>query len=253
MQRSNIRFAILLAGLAAACSDDDSSTDSAPTLGDHGRVEFAYREWFSTFSMDHGLLVGATMSIDVSGPGNQSGVAVASSDPAIATFSVRRGCSCDSETANSASSRTIDESEACQASEQKKCTNFVYATAIAPGTTRLELRDANQAIIDSVAVTVGTATSGYIEGSRPGSDEKPKRLDAITMRVGEQISFSGRFTDAGGKRMVGEPSSYATDAPAVAVAGIFFMPSLTAVSAGTTTLRLAIPDIDLQIPVTVTP
>lgn len=237
----------------SACSDD--SDQSSHTLGDQGRVEFTYYPgWFAAYSLDHGLLPGANVRIGMSGPGNQVGVAAASSNPDVARFSMApRTCSCSSSDGNEAYGYSLDENEDCKPNEQKECHNYIDVASVTPGSARLELRAGNQEIIDSVTVIVSTATSGYLEARRSDGEDQPKRVEAITIRQNESLTLSAYFADGDGKEVLGEVARYTVDDPQVAALDQFLVWSLTGASPGTTTLRVSAPDMQLEIPVTVNP
>jgi hypothetical protein len=244
---------LALAWLMTACSNDLEWNKH--TLGDQGRVEFTYYPgWFAVYSLDHGLLPGANVRIGVSGPGNEVGVAVVSTKPNVARFNMAaRTCDCSGSTGDGAYLYTLDENENCKPNEQKACYNYIDAVAVAPGSTRLELRDKSLELVDSVTVTVSLAASGYLEARRSDGEDRPKPVEAITMHQNESLTLSAYFADGAGKEVLGDVAGFGVDDPQVARLDQFFVWSLTGASAGTTKVRVSVPGVQLEIPVTVNP
>ncbi len=187
----------LVAAALAACSPFDSQT-----AGDNGRAEFAYADQcFLDCALDHPVAVGSTNAIVVSGDGAAAGIAVASSDEKIASFTVvGHSCSCqlDSRSGSSAYGPVPDDAE-CSDGYQKTCSNRVEVAAHAQGDARLTVTGADGAIIDTTTVSVRRAASVSLQMS---TSDGSKPVDALSGHVGDAMSVRAVLIDADGDELL---------------------------------------------------
>jgi hypothetical protein len=91
----------------------------------------------------------------VEGPGADLAIDVASSNDAVATFDVRRFCTCRSEDRDDRYTiRSITPKQTCAASEERRCENLVTAFAHSAGDTELVVLDSKGKMLDKAPVRV---------------------------------------------------------------------------------------------------
>jgi hypothetical protein len=137
------------------------------TRGELGKVDFKYqRSCFFGCPLEQPLLSGARERIEVSGAGDQAGMAPHALDPDVAEFALERECFCERDP-DDGSRIAVAEDASCKAPFRKHCDNHVLVEALAPGTTKLELRDAAGDVIDRVELTVADAHRARFSATLP--------------------------------------------------------------------------------------
>lgn len=157
---------VLLVSAAAGCKEQEPESG---LLGDRGRVEFSYgRSCFFGCPLEQPLLVGTQERIDLSDPGDVAGLKITTSGSDVAEFAVERDCFCERE-ADENTRIEVKESASCRQGWRKHCDNSLVVQALAAGQTKLELRDEDNRVIDTVSVTVGIADSVVFEALLPNA------------------------------------------------------------------------------------
>lgn len=262
---SGFAVAALVAAGTSACSMQLGQS----TTGDLGRVDFSYgATCFFGCSMDRPVLVGGSERVDVTGQGNAEGVTAASTDPAIAEFNLKRNCSCEQQSGNSATGTTVDAQGKCATGFTKTCDNAVDMRALAAGDTKLELFDAQGSLIDRVTVHVRKASSAEFQQSSNGL-ANAKTIDQLVVKSGSTVTLSAVLYDADGQQLIAR-DGVDWGSQDASIAGFPTYKILTpdtvddsaqdqsdfisvkGVQPGKTTIQLKVPGLAQAVPVTVT-
>ncbi len=262
-----MRMAALALGVLAATPGWGCGGGGAAggTPGEKGKAEFSYQGAGCFFGcpLEQPLLSGTRTSIAVTGPGDARGVEVVSSKPAVADFALERSCYCERKDGGDGHLQ-IAEDASCDGIWVKHCDNTVLVLAKDAGQTRLELRDADGALIDQVPVLVHQATRVTIEATyqdRLGAE----KTTGVQLVPGASVQIDATLYDADGRVLLApEGVQWSVADDSVATVTAFLLGSgkqidagtsvvIDAVAAGTTTLTLSVPGLEQAIGVDVQP
>jgi len=189
-------FAVV-AALGAVAGCDPFPDDS--TLGEKGRVEFAYAsQCFLDCSLDHPMAVGSTELITIDGA---ESYAFSSSNVKVATFVKKQvSCGCERSSGNDAEGYgPVDIDGQCQDGYQKTCNTYIEARGLGDGDVELVVRDDAGELVDQVRVQVRAAKSATF--SRYANDEWTEAAD-ISGQPGQQLPIGAVFRDVEGRPLL---------------------------------------------------
>jgi hypothetical protein len=189
---------LLLLSVCAGC-DQAESVDG--TQGELGRVSFTYSQGcFFGCPLDQPLLTGTRQAINVTGPGDDEGVAAESSDRDVVDFALERSCFCERKD-DSRVHVEIAVDAKCQAIYQKHCDNTLRVQAVAQGDATLTLTDARGDTLDRVPVLVhdvDRASFFVTYPDRLGQVEE----EAVTLGVGDKVAVEVELYDEAGRKLL---------------------------------------------------
>jgi hypothetical protein len=193
------RFGLCAAAAAlAACAPEEGK--SSGTRGELGHVDFTYqRSCFFGCPLEQPLLAGTREQIELSAQGDADGLRVKSSRPAVAKFAIERACYC--ERSDNDSRLDIREDAKCTGVWRKHCDNQVLVEALDPGETWLELRTADDALIDRARVLVHEAHDAQFAATLPdrlGPDEGTR----FDLADGQSLDLDVTLYDADGRKLL---------------------------------------------------
>jgi hypothetical protein len=231
--------------LATACSFDIGDS----TMGEEGVVRFEYSGWSCLFGcdMDQRLLAGTEQTISVTGSGaDEAGVAAASTNPRVATFSIDRKCDCEKSNENGTTYTSSNDGGRCPADFRLTCDNMIKVRTSAPGEAGLELRTSDGELIDRTTVRVAAAASVTLHG-----DEGTEIGDSMNMNQGDNVLVSARIVDAEGRELLADKGvTWTIDGGAVASGFCFLCDSdstaLMAVAPGDATVAMRATGVDAE-------
>ncbi len=192
----------------------------ASSRGDLDRVDFSYREsCFWGCSLDEPVLADSHERISVTGPGNDDGITVGSSNPGVATFLVVRSCVCDRSTGGATDAsgevQSLNSDGSCEASFDKHCDNSIVTKTHSAGDAKLELYAANGEIVDRTTIRVRAASSVGFERTDDQGDRTA--IDRLELAPGDSVLVSAAPATDDGSRILGaEGFSWSSDDAKVA-------------------------------------
>ena len=156
---------VVIAVGVVGCAGPEGKPDG--TYGSKHRVAFSYqRGCFFGCPIGQPLLAGSQQTVNVSGPGDDPGVVVESSDSDIAEFSLQSQCFCDQP---SGAAIEVAADAKCRGGEQKRCENSVLVQAHDDGDVLLELHDADGDLLDQIGLEVREADRAQFSITLPGA------------------------------------------------------------------------------------
>ncbi len=215
--RTRFLAGLAAVALAAAGTSACSMKLGDSTSGDLGRVDFSYgASCFFGCSLDRPVLVGASERIDLTGPGDAQGVTAVSAEPAIAGFNLKRTCSCEKSSSNSAEGMSTDAQGQCPDGFTKTCDNAVDMQALGAGDAKLELFDPQGQLLDRVTVHVRRASSVQFEQSKNGlQDSQP--INQLVVKSGDTVTLSAKLLADDGQQLIARHAvSWGSDNTSVA-------------------------------------
>jgi len=219
----------LFALVLIACQDDVADE---PRSGALGVVDFSYRRGcFFGCSTEQPLLTGSHQTIDVTGPGDDEGVIVSTSDPDRIEVWLERECACVRND-NDNSRIEIANDASCDATHHKVCDNRVEVEAISEGAARVTLDSADGETIDHVGLQIRDAHIGSFFVTLPtvlGAREATE----VTARVGDTIGVEVELYDGAGQKLLASDAvTWRVDDPQVAQVSAFLIGPTQELSAG---------------------
>lgn len=184
--------------LAAGCSGKLGDS----TTGEQGAVEFEYSGWSCLFGcgMKQPLLSGTEQTISVKGGrADDSGVVARSTNPRVATFTLRRSCGCEQSDGTGTTYMSANDKGGCRPDFRLVCDNEIDVQALAPGEAGLELRASSGELIDKTTVHVATASSMTLHG-----EDGMEIGVSLKMKRGDDVSVTARLVDAQGRELLAD-------------------------------------------------
>jgi hypothetical protein len=237
---------------------------SSGTRGTEDRVEFTYlRSCFFGCPLEQPLLAGTRERIGMSDRGDVAGVQIESSDAERAELAIERECHCERD-GESTARVAIAESARCDERWTKHCDNTVLVAAHAPGEVELTLRDADEALIDRVAIRIAQPERARFRATLPQRlgaievteiDLEPEQSAEIELTLydtdGRELlapeGVTWRIADA----EIATVSAFLRGNSAEVAAGLTV--SVQARGEGETTLAVEVPGFDTELAIRVVP
>jgi hypothetical protein len=164
-------FLLLALGLVAGCSPAES------TRGDLDRVDFSYQEsCFQGCALEQPVLPDSRERISVTGPGDDAGINVGSSNPGVATFLVVRSCS-------------------------PECENEIVVKTHAVGDAKLELYSKTGELVDATTIRVRAMASATFQRVDENGELVP--VDRLELTSGQSVELWAEPLTADGKKLLG--------------------------------------------------
>lgn len=244
----------------AGCAPDDGKSSGTP--GELGHVDFNYqRSCFFGCPLEQPLLAGTREQIEVSARGDAEGVRVKSSNPDVAEFKLQRACYC--ERSDNDSRLDIREDAKCEGVWHKHCDNQVLVEAHDPGSTWVELHEADGTLIDRARVLVHEAHDAQFAATLPdqlGSDEGTR----FDLANGQSLGLQLTLYDAKGLKLLApEGVDWHVDDVQIATLSGFLIPAgadvhdglavtVQAAGPGNTSVHVEVPGLSDEVAIHVT-
>jgi hypothetical protein len=219
MRGAHVSSVLLMAALAGACQSD-AVFDSQ--LGELGRVAFSYqRSCFFGCPVAQPLLSGTRERISVTGSGNDKGVRAKSGDADVAVFEIQRDCYCERED-DKAGRIEVAEDAKCEAPREKRCENAILVQSRESGDAELELRDAQDKLIDRTLVRVREADRARFRGTL-ASELGPHEATSFELRAGGTLNLELTLFDSRGRALLAPEGVHWTSSDADVVSVTAFL------------------------------
>lgn len=188
---------VLLALGASACGFKlGDKTD-----GDKGKLTFEYAgpRCFFGCGLEKSALQGSLVSITARGGDPNVRMTARIDQTSIARIATQLdSCTCNKNSRNESTSRSIDSNGACASDEQKSCAVGVGVETSGQGDAKLEILDPNGAVVDSVTIRVRPAARIDVTVTRGGT----KNGDVYDVQNGSKVALESRVYDAHGDEVV---------------------------------------------------
>lgn len=220
MERERAWFARVAVAALVGCAPVGGD---GHTRGEFGQVHFSYkRSCFFGCPIDQPLLSGTREAIELSGRGNDEGIAAKSSDKDVAVFAVERACYCERKD-DSNVRVDIAKDAHCEGVFLKTCENTVLVEAKAAGDAKLTLTAEDGSTVDRVTVQVRNADQSLFVATfadRLGSMEANK----LDLSEGDTVELKIELFDADGRKLLApEAVTWRVDDDTIAAVSAFLV------------------------------
>lgn len=204
MARAFNTLLFLALPFAAACSGS-VQINTPSTTGSLGKLTFQYEQddclLFCGESLSTPVLAGASVELEVTGGDPFTQFTAQVSPPDLADAQLQENCTCNMTSGNTASSRAVGITDACNSNETKSCIELVTVDTHGTGDVALQIMGPS-GLVDETTLHLVAATSISAEVQVNGVTVQPGAGGRYAAKAGEGISITSTATDAQGRTLV---------------------------------------------------
>jgi hypothetical protein len=169
------------------------------TKGQSGKLTFQYvsSQCGLGCALDRPVVENALITIQAHGVDPSTKYTMDVQPSSLGTLTSSESCFCESSSGTSASSRSIDPSDACGPGETKSCVLSADVQTLASGVATLRVIDPSGAVVDTAAFTIAAADQVKQDVTVAGKAASAGSDGAYAARTGDKIQVHSTVLSAG--------------------------------------------------------